>query len=87
MAAKRDLSKQLGQVVQGQPYRLSTTNVEEKVETEEEEVPSLQRDNAKIRRDLIKEFKMLAVKQDRKLYEVMEEALAEYLRRYKDTNG
>ncbi|NWJ98033.1 MAG: hypothetical protein HXX20_19935 [Chloroflexi bacterium] len=87
MAAKRDLSKQLGQVVQGQPYRLSTTSVEEKVEAEEEEVQPIQRDNAKIRRDLIKEFKMLAVKQDRKLYEVMEEALAEYLTRDKDTNG
>lgn len=34
-----------------------------------------------LREDLIKEFKLLAVQEDRNLYEVMEEALEEYLAR------
>ncbi len=39
-----------------------------------------------LREDLIKGFKRLAVEEDRKLYEVMEEALEEYLaRRAQDT--
>jgi hypothetical protein len=36
-----------------------------------------------LREDLIKDFKHLAVEEDRKLYEVMEEALEEYLARRK----
>jgi hypothetical protein len=34
-----------------------------------------------LREDLIKEFKLIAVREDRNLYEVMEEALEQYLAR------
>lgn len=37
----------------------------------------------KIRLDFIYQYKLLAVKQHRKLYEVMEEALEEYLTKHK----
>lgn len=35
----------------------------------------------RLRADLVRELKLLAAREDRKLYEVMEEALEEYLRR------
>ena len=36
-----------------------------------------------LREDLIKEFKLIAVREDRNMYEVMEQALQEYLERRK----
>ena len=37
----------------------------------------------KLREDLIKEYKVLAAQNGRKLYQVMEEALEEYLERHR----
>jgi hypothetical protein len=36
-----------------------------------------------LREDLVKEFKLIAVREDRNMYEVMEQALQEYLERRK----
>jgi hypothetical protein len=40
-----------------------------------------------LREDYVKQLKRIAVEEDRKLYEVMEEALAQYLARRRDGNG
>ncbi len=40
-----------------------------------------------LREDYVKQLKRIAVEEDRKLYEVMEEALAQYLARRRDSDG
>jgi hypothetical protein len=39
-----------------------------------------------LREDLVKAFKMIAAQEDRKIYEVMEEALEQYLEQRKQSN-
>lgn len=81
-------------MVRGKGYNLSITNSEAELEepaastnqvTEATKLqvakePTIKRENAKIEPSIIQEYKLLAVKQKRKLYEVMEEALLEYLK-------
>jgi hypothetical protein len=80
-------------MIRGRGYELSTTNPDAPVEVpaapgaapaQEPELstklPAIKRENAKLDPELIKAYKKLAVDQDRKLYEVMEFALWEYLK-------
>ena len=94
MPPKRDLSQALANnphsqpMVRGRGYEMSTSNIEAVEEpatktTPPVETPLIKRDNAKIRPELITAYKLMAVQQGRKLYEVMEEALEEYLERQK----
>ena len=83
----------------GQGVRLSTEAPAAKAETQNSEIAETQkRKNTEtqgkpkrvnrgymLREDLIKEFKLLAVQEDRNLYEVMEEALETYLERRRQT--
>lgn len=89
---KRDLNNQLSkpvqpQFVEGRGYTLSTETPQMPLETatapQVAKEPSIQRVNAKIDPDLLQEYKLLAVKQKRPLYEIMEEALREWLQKYK----
>jgi hypothetical protein len=41
----------------------------------------------RIRGDLVKAFKVLAAEEDRKIYEVMEEALEQYLERHRQSKS
>ena len=41
----------------------------------------------RIRGDLVKAFKVLAAEEDRKIYEVMEEALEQYLERHRQSKA
>ena len=85
MATKRDLGSALNgnkpdntSMVRGKPFGLSTDQADTFTPSPEKE-PYIKRDNAKIKPTILKQFKLLAVKQDRKLYDVMEEALQKYL--------
>lgn len=92
MPPKRDLSQALTNnphsqpVVRGRGYELSTNDIEATEEPTTKAAysePPVKRDNAKIRSELITTYKLMAVQQGRKLYEVMEQALEEFLERQK----
>ena len=72
-------------IKRGTEYHLSTTSLETPVEESATPpaAPAIKRENAKIRPDLLRSYKVLAASQGRKLYDVMEEALQEYLDRQK----
>jgi hypothetical protein len=86
---KRDLNSALAKpqetqpMIRGKGYELSTNNIEAPVEVAPAKEPAVKRDNAKLDPDIIQAYKLLAVQQKRKLYEVMEEALKEYLESHK----
>ena len=92
MPPKRDLNSGLSkptgqQMVRGRGYELSTTDPETPLEPATKppvaKEPSIQRENAKIDPQIIQAYKLIAVQQKRKLYEVMEEVLQEGLQKYK----
>lgn len=77
-------------IKKGGPLELSTTTPDE---TEKGDIAQMRERTIaqshnrvnrgyKLREDLIKQCRRLALEQDRKLYEVMEDALAEYLERH-----
>ncbi len=85
---KRDLNSGLSNqasqpLVRGKGYGLSLSSldaqVEEATKPQVAKESAIKRDNAKLDPDIIQAYKLLAVQQKRKLYEVMEEALRDYL--------
>ncbi len=60
----------------------STSAQNEKVKSAQKSLDRAAR-GVRIRGDLVRAFKVLAAEEDRKIYEVMEEALEEYLARHR----
>jgi hypothetical protein len=91
MSTKRDLNAALASnqsapppMVRGKGYGVSTNDLDAQIEPIapiEPPAATIQRNNAKIDAELIRDYRLLALKQGRKLYEVMEDALREYLQK------
>jgi len=88
---KRDLSKILQQsgsgaepeIVRGQGYTLSTNQQQDHWQGQEEQpIPVPDRRSVRLRIDLAKKFKKLAVDEDVTMGELVERAMEEFLERY-----
>jgi hypothetical protein len=99
MAAKRNLDQMIAssqpghlEVNRGQGFTLSTSRPDTEIEeTTPEPVipkqPQVLRESAKVDKRLIREYKLLAAQENRKIYEVMEEALKYWLDFHKGNSG
>jgi hypothetical protein len=74
------------EIQRGQGFTLSTTKPDIEVE-ETPKPPPVSRESAKVDKQLIKAYKLIAAQEDRNLYEVMEEALRYWLEIHKGKSG
>jgi hypothetical protein len=89
-----DAETQNSEIASSQDSEIASSQNRKTAKTQDSEIASSQkRETAKtqgpkrinrgymLREDLVKEFKLIAVREDRNMYEVMEQALQEYLER------
>jgi len=69
-----------------QPDALKTAQSQDRMNAKSRQPSRINRGYA-LREDYVKQLKRIAVEEDRKLYEVMEEALAQYLARRRVDDG
>jgi len=77
-----DAETQNSEIASSQNSEIAQT---QKRETAKTQGPKRVNRGYMLREDLVKEFKLIAVREDRNMYEVMEQALEEYLERRRQT--
>lgn len=92
----KDAQPQKPPIHRGQGYQLSTTNPDAEITGQPAtpnyppstpKPPTIYRESAKVDKELIREYKVLAAQKKRKIYELMEEALREWLEIHKGESG
>jgi hypothetical protein len=93
MPAKKNLDQLIAnsqpgrlEIQRGQGFKLSTSKPDIEVEKPPKS-PVVSRESAKVDKQIIKAYKLIAAQEDRNLYEVMEEALRYWLEIHKGKSG